>query len=107
MRPFVAVIALIGQLQWLPGSFVCMRQQAAADPCAVTMPSGPSVGVPSAPAHGTASCAATGPCAVVAPAVVTSPVSAFVGEVVRLVLLPAHTRLSGFVAPPLSPPPQA
>lgn len=107
MRSLVAVIALIGQLQWLPGSLVCMRQQATSDPCAATMPDGSSIAAPAAPAHGAASCSVTGPCAVVAPAVLPSTVAAFVPEVVYAGAQGAPARFVGIVSPPLAPPPQA
>lgn len=71
------------------------------------MPSGPAVASQSAQSHGTASCAALGPCAVVSPAVLPSAVAAFVGEVLQVGAPNALARFSDFVASPLSPPPQA
>lgn len=107
MRSLVAVIALIGQLQWLPGALVCARQQAAMDGCSQTMASGLAVAAPGAPAPGTAGCASLGPCAVVTPAVLPASVGVFTGEVVQVGAPSAPARFLGFVSPPLSPPPQA
>lgn len=107
MRSFVAVIVLIGQLQWLPGGVACNQRHAAKDPCEQTMPEGPAVGALSHAADGSVGCASLGPCAAVTPAVLPSVIHQFVAEVVPVGAQGAPARFIGFVAPPLSPPPQA
>lgn len=107
MRSLVAVIALIGQLQWLPGAFVCARQETAMDGCQQAMTGGPAVAPQAAQPHGAMGCASLGPCAVVTPAVLPASVGVFTGEVVQVGARSAPARFLGFVSPPLSPPPQA
>ena len=107
MRRPVAVVLLLGQLQWLPGTLVCARQQAVMEGCEQAMTGGPAVASQAAQPHGAMGCASLGPCAVVTPAVLSASVSVFTGEVVQVGAPSAPARFVGFVAPPLSPPPQA
>lgn len=107
IRSLVAVIALIGQLQWLPGALVCTRRQAVAEGCAQTMAGGAAVAAQATQSHGAMGCASLGPCAVVTPAVLPASVGVFTGEVVQVGAPSAPARFVGFVSPPLSPPPQA
>jgi hypothetical protein len=107
MRFAVAVILLLGQFQWLPGAFVCTRQETAMDGCQQAMTGGPAVATQATQSHGATGCMSLGPCAVVSPAVLPSAQVAFVGAVVRAGGSGALARFSGFVASPLSPPPQA
>lgn len=107
MRSLVAVVLLFGQLQWLPGALVCTRRQAVAEGCAETMAGGAAVAAQAAQPHDAMGCASLGPCAVVTPAVLPASVNISAGEVVQVGAPNAPTRFVGFVAPPLSPPPQA
>lgn len=107
MRSLVAVVLLLGQLQWLPGVLVCTRQQAAMDGCEQALTGGSAVATQATQSQGVTGCMSLGPCAMVSPAVLPASVSVSTGEVVQVGAPTAPARFSSFVASPLSPPPQA
>ena len=103
----LALVALAGQLQWLPAAASCERHhQPASSHCAQhPQPAGGSLG--SAPAPMTDMCPLAGPCSPVAPALPAH------GSAVIATVALAAVDAGGFAAPlsfhsiPLSPPPQS
>ena len=102
----LACVALLGQLQWLPGAALCARhhQQAAAHCAQHSAPAGPAVGAAQPPMAD--ACPLAGPCSASAPALPAG------GSIVVATVAVAAGHVSVFAAPhsfhsiPPSPPPQ-
>lgn len=103
----LACVALIGQLQWMPGAALCERhQQMASSHCGQhAQPTGRVVGASQAPMMD--ACPLAGPCSTSAPALPSGLATVSATVAIMTADAGAIATPSSFNPAPLAPPPQA